>query len=579
MERDKQPKHSFDELVAGITADERRFLLEKIRQSSASMTIQTLESPEVAVADERSIQVRIQSEPLLYRFFLWLRAFFTKQPQDVLYNKDRLLELVRKINRAHPGLIDNAHKVLQSIFYEKIKELQGCADFFKPYISVAHENAGDFYVFLSTFTAPEIAEAINNDADPYTIPFERPLTNELRVSLTRKLDAAIRNISPAAKQNMYDSIRSIEWLKQLSSLPFIHFIAQFTAIATQSYTCPFANAQTDYPAFARVLSNGMPIQNEVLEALFLFVQRKTSKNSMLDPDSEKALKDFLKRAVSKFSVIQMFIESVPLIALGRIIFSDISWQPESFGGAEDWSIKFRGQWKQIFDERWNAWLRDRKKNQLIDVLRTHFHLDEFPELPYRPWTTLWDGIEFHCEMTAGFLAWFNTYKYQEVMTVLNTIVLEGIFLKNENRTEFSEAINNFVTVNQQIEAFVYSLSPRGSIGTVFDTIASEHIRSLQGQSRIDSIMITAEAHVHGFHIAFCEQCRTIENIFHGIFDDAKDKKYDSLQNLMTIRGRENHEFREKMLETRNILKNTQQILAEIEPLDLPRQPSSEAASN
>jgi hypothetical protein len=267
----------------------------------------------------------------------------------------------------------------------------------------------------------------------------------------------------------------------------------------------------------------------------------------------------------------MFITTVPVAVIGKVVFGDYDWQPEPFGGAEDWSIKFREYWKKVFDERWESWLRDRKKNQLAVVLSADFGLKEFPELPFRPWADLWGGIPFRCEMTAGFLSWFNANQYTDVMAVLNTLLLEGVFLNNENRAEFSEAVNDFAAVNQKIESFVDSLAPQGNIGAAFDKVASEHIRSLKGQSRIDSLILNAETGIHEIDISFCKQCRIIESIFHGILDAAKDSRYESIQNLMTIRGHENRAFRDKMAEVRNILKNAQELLADIEPLDLPRQ--------
>lgn len=570
--------NSFDKLVSGISAEERRFLLERLKQETAALPPQPLSVPAEQASDTRTLQVRIQTESPLYRFILWLRALLTNQSRETLYNKDVMADTARKIARAHPGLIDFPHGVLESIFYEKLKDLHDCASFFKPYIAAAYENSGEFYVFLSTFVAPEIAEHIDNEADPYAIPFDRPLTNELRVSLARKLDAAIRDISSEAKANMYEAVRAVEWLRQFTALPYLHFLAQFTAIASSSHTCPFGNAHTDYTSFARVLSNGVSISNEVLESLFFFVQRKATRTLALDADSEKALKDFLKKAAATLSSIRIFIETVPLVPIGRIVHANCTWLPEPFGGAEDWSIKFRGQWKAIFDERWNSWLADRKKHQLVDSLTVHFGLEEFPELPYRPWASLWGGIPFRCEMTAGFLAWFASNKYGEAMPTLTTLMLEGIFLKNENRIEFSEAVNDFASTNKKIEAFTESLAPRGTKGIVFESIASEHIRSLKGQERIDSLMLAIEAEVRELGSAFCKECRTIENIFSGIFNESKSADYDALQNLMTIQGRDNQDFRDKILEVRSLLQNAFKLLAEIEPFNLPREAPSDAAA-
>ena len=569
--------NSFDKLVSGISAEERRFLLEKLKKENLAAPPETLEPVEVEISDTRTLEARIQTEPLFYRFMLWLRSLFTTQSRETLYNKDFIADTAHKTARAHPGLIDFSRSVLESVFYEKLKDLHDCASFFKPYLAVVYDALGEFYVFLSTFIAPEIAEHIDNEADPYTISFDRPLTNELRGSLMRKLDAVVRDISRESKAAMYEAVRSTEWLRQFTALPYLHFIAQFTAIASSSHTCPFANALVDYAAFARVLSNGVPISNELLQCIFFFVRKKTMRAISLDIDAENALREFLTKSASMLSGIRMFMGTVPIVALGRIIYGNCTWFPDAFGGAEDWMIKFRGQWKAAFDERWNAWLADRKKHQLLDTLTAYFDLKEFPELPYRPWTSLWGGIPFRCETTAGFLAWFAAHKYQDAIPTLTTLMLEGIFLKNENRIEFSEAVNDFSAVNKKIEAFADSLSPRGTRGIVFEDTAAEHLRSLQGQARIDSLMIRMEGEVRTLARTFCSSCRTIENIFSGIFNESKSGEYDALQNLMTIQGRENQDFRDKMLDVRNLLQNAFKLLAEIEPFDLPSEASSGTA--
>ena len=46
---------------------------------------------------------------------------------------------------------------------------------------------------------------------------------------------------------------------------------------------------------------------------------------------------------------------------------------------------------------------------------------------------------------------------------------------------------------------------------------------------------------------------------------------------MTIQGRENQDFRDKMLDVRNLLQNAFKLLAEIEPFDLPNEASSGTA--
>ncbi len=559
-------RSSFDELVAGINTDERKYLLSKLNQNKNDMAIL---QPINDITDVSTLSVRFQNEPLLYKFFLWIRSMLTKKPKAELYNGALIARVASHINRDHPGIINTNSDVLQSLFYEKIRELKESADFFKPYFSVVNDNPGRFYVFMSTFIAPEHTEEIGKAADPYQIPFERELTSELRASLIRKMDAMLKNIASATRANIYAAARSVIWLKQFTELPFIHFTSQFTSVISEDRTCPYDSAQTDYPVFARVLAAASSIPHEVLQALFLFPQRKNPKESLLDGDMEQALSEFTGRAASCLSMIQMFISTVPLTLLGKVIFYDYDWQIGAYGGGEDWFVKYREEWKVIFDSRWKSWLRDRKKHQLAGVLKVHFGLSQFPELPYMPWKDLWGGVPFRCEMTGGFLIWFAENQYDTVMASMNPLVLEGVFLDNENRTQLSEALNDFSDINQHAVTFAYSLSEQGAIGAVFEKLKAEGVRSLKGQALADSTILNAEMSLRAWGKAFGENCRIIENVFSGIFDENKAKGFNGLQNFNTIKGRQNREFKEELLVVRDVLSKAKSILSEIEPLDLP----------
>lgn len=566
---DDQHRGSFDELVAGISSDERKYLLAKINQNREHSF--PLVQPAREETDSFTLDIKLNSESFLYKLFLWIRSLISKKHKLEIYNDDLIRTLARKINKNHPGIVDMQNGLILSLFYEKLKELKNAADFFKPYFNIFNENPGKFYVFMSTFIAPEIASSINAEADPYSVPFEREGTKEVRSSLLKKMEGILKDIPQKSRAVMYDAVKSLNWLKRFSELPYTHFLAQFTAIVSENYTCPFTNAQTDFNALANVLSDARSIPNEALEALFLFPQRKGGATVELDQDTEKSMREFLSKSAAGISMVQMFISTVPFFALGKVIFSDYDWQIETFGGAEDWFVKFKEEWKIVFDERWESWLRDRKKSQLADVLMEKFGILSFPELPYRPWANLWGGVPFRCEMTGGFLYWFATVKYEEVMGVLNVLVLEGVFLNNDNRAEFSEAMNKFAEINHQVQLFGESLNEKGSVGSVFAKLIADHVRTLKGQNMVNSIILNAETSIRGWESSFCDCCRTIEKVLAGILDDEKtDKKYESIQNLMTIKGRENRAYRDNLQAEREVLLESRRILAEIEPLDLPK---------
>lgn len=566
---DDQHRGSFDELVAGISSDERKYLLAKINQNREHSF--PLVQPAREETDGFTLDIKLNSESFLYKLFLWIRSLISKKHKLEIYNDDLIRMLARKINKNHPGIVDMQNGLILSLFYEKLKELKNAADFFKPYFNIFNENPGKFYVFMSTFIAPEIASSINAEADPYSVPFEKEGTKEVRSSLLKKMEGILKDIPQKSRAVMYDAVKSLNWLKRFSELPYTHFLAQFTAIVSENYTCPFTNAQTDFNALANVLSDARSIPNEALEALFLFPQRKGGATVELDQDTEKSMREFLSKSAAGISMVQMFISTVPFFALGKVIFSDYDWQIETFGGAEDWFVKFKEEWKIVFDERWESWLRDRKKSQLADVLMEKFGILSFPELPYRPWANLWGGVPFRCEMTGGFLYWFATVKYEEIIGVLNVLVLEGVFLNNDNRAEFSEAMNKFAEINHQVQLFGESLNEKGSVGSVFAKLIADHVRTLKGQNMVNSMILNAETSIRGWESSFCDCCRTIEKVLAGILDDEKtDKKYESIQNLMTIKGRENRAYRDNLQAEREVLLESRRILAEIEPLDLPK---------
>lgn len=565
MERSSE-RGSFDELVAGISAEERKFLLAKLNQNREKEL--PLLQPIREEIDSFTLDIKLNHESLLYKFVLWIRTLFTKKSKLELYNNDLIGNLARKINREHPGILDVGNGLLQSLFYEKVKELKQVSEFFSPYITMMNDEPGKFYVFLGAFLAPTITTMINSEVDPYQIPFEREATNELRASLLRRLDAILKDINPSEKAKLYDAVRTLHWLKSFCTLTYTHLISQFTAIISENYTCPYSNAQIDFPAFASVLCNAKSVSNEALEALFLFPQRNGGAAVELDGETENSVNQFLSKAATNISMIQMFISTVPMANLGKVVFSDFDWQVSEPGGAEDWFVKFKEEWKCVFDARWASWLRDRKKAQLALVLNEKFGLEKFPELTYRPWAKLWGGMPFACEMTAGFLEWFALNEYPAVIQVLNVLILEGVFLNNENRAELSEGINLFSDVNQDVQDFHSSLSPAGSIGSMFQKQIDEHVRTIKGQSLINTEIVNAEASVRSWEAKFCEAVRTIERVLHGIMDDERTADYEGLQNYMTLKGRGNREFRDKLAEVREKINECRNILGEIEPLDM-----------
>ena len=340
-------KSSFDRLVAGLNTEDRLAMLNRINQVS-SQTVQLTAEP-IEQESNVTLKKKLQSESVFYKFFLWVRALFDKKTVEQLYGSDLLNRIAARINHRFPGTINHRIKSLDYIFYERLLTLKEAADFFKSYYTFVENDPGDFYVFLSSFVAPELAEKINAQADPFMLPFSKPVTPDLRSDLAKKLDDILNEMDKDTKLNMYSAVSASNWIYKFSTLQYIHFVSQFTNIAGDAYTCPYSNAAMDYNALASVFMNIQPVQNEVLEALFLFSQRKNLTTNVQDKDIEKAVKEFMVKASAFMGTIQSFITNVPVKNLGRVLNYDFDWQPENMEGAEAWFPAFRAQWRKIQD--------------------------------------------------------------------------------------------------------------------------------------------------------------------------------------------------------------------------------------
>lgn len=561
-----EKKSSFDKLVAGLSSEERSAMLQNINKN-IPQSVSLDESGNKTSEKSVSLHLRLKGESVFYRFILWLRGIIEKKDAEKIYNDDVLMSLARRVNRDHPGIVDYRNKTLDSVFYERLKMLKESADFFKPYFAFIEENPGDFYVFLSSFVAPELAEKINKEADPFTLGFDSSDDISVKNDLLKKLDNILKNIDGSEKSSLYSAVSALNWLKLFTRLPYLHFTSQFTNVVGTAYTCPYRNACNDYEAFAAVFTNVHSPSNEVLEAMFLFSQKKDLSKTAQQKDIEKGINEFLMASKRHFMDIQAFITGVPILKVGKIINSNYDWTAGNIEGVEAWFPSFRNHWRKILDVRWNEWLRERKKNLLSNHLMLDFGLSEFPVMKYKPWQDLWLRVPFSCELTGGFLSWFEDEMYDDVISSLNEVMMEGIFIKNENREEYSEGLNLFVQANNTMGDLLNQLSPAGEYGTLFEDFATNKIRSFQVQNQIDSMMATTESEIREAGKKFEKGCRMMEAVLKGIFDDEKDSIHEGLSNLSMIKGHQNRAWKDKIAKARETIQKASFYIRELSPID------------
>ncbi|MCQ2593394.1 MAG: DUF5312 domain-containing protein [Treponema sp.] len=559
-------KSSFDKLVAGLSSDDRRAMLERINQKIEN-PVQLSQAGQNTQEPQLTLQKKLQQESVLYRLLLWIRSVFTKQNYQKLYCDDVLLATAKKINRNHPGLINYNINSFDYLFHERLQHLKEASDFFKPYFNFIEDNISDFHVFLSSFVAPQLSDKINEEADPFITPFDRDANNELRLSFLKKLDEILNNMQPQTRESIYLGVSAANWLRNFTMLPYLHFLSGFTNVTGDVFSCPYKAAMVDYNMLASVFDQIIPIPSEVLQAIFLFSQKKSLSDSVLEKDVEKQISEFMQKAEIHLEEIKSFIETVPIRNLGRIVNNNYDWVPDPMGGVEAWFPGFRMQWKKILDIRWAEWVKEQKKQNLGIAFKNDFGLSDFPVLEQRPWLKLWTIINFGCELSAGFLGWIATDCFDDMMALLLGVITEGIFFKSENRSEFSDALDNFNLSMTRTRNLIQKLSPEGEFGKIFQDFSTARIHTFQVQKQIDSMMKQTESEFKENLLLFCKSARAIDAVFHGIFDEEKDGIHEGLQNLNSIKGRNNRKFLDDLIDVRKKLIRAVFYLAEMETID------------
>lgn len=556
---------SFERMATGISESERQNILDQLKNSS-----QKHEDEEMyPIEEDENIEFRpfpeqIKRESLLIRLFIWLKSLISNTTQETIFNDYKISLISKNIERNYPGLIDTKRGLILATFYNKLSELKSAAQFLKPYISEIDDDEGSFYVLLGSIVMPEINSAMNSETDPYSNPVTGSARPELRIELLRKMDAVFDSVSSEQKSKMYEAAKATEWLRQFIKLPFTRFLASFSEVTDDIYSCPYANLAGEISVFARSLCNGFLITDELLQSLFLFSKRN---KNLKDADDNSEAEQFLDKAHASAALIHMFMSSVPLKSLGCIISNDIYWRAEPFSGGEDWFVKYKNAWKRIFERKWSNWIKDCKIESLKTNLRSNFSIDEFPLFPARPWADIWGGMYFKYELTAGFLFWFIVKKFPDYELALKAVLVEGDFVNKENQLAFTDAFNNIIQLSISFQGLERRCSANGEIGMMLKKIADEHHRTLKAQTKVEQLIRSVESDFETILHRFGDASRALSQVLSGILGIVKDSRFDSLSNLNTLQSKDNAAFVEDLKKARIALESSLNLIKELETLD------------
>ena len=560
-------ENSFDKLVKEMGVSERLQLLDKINTVITPENQSVIGNLDLDDDSEMELTLRFQHESILLRFWFYIKSFFSKKEVEEEYNNHLVAKVGKRLEMNTQGVFNFKNQLILSEFYIYLNKLLKVAEFFKPGITEYEGNEGRFYEFLGTLVLTGLTEEYNTTISPMNLPLDREVTHELRLSLVRKLDDLLANISSQDKGLLYLSVQSISWLKEFVNLPFRKFMGKFIQLPNGSYNCPLDTVHKELSLFATVFCNAKVVSSDVIEALYLFYLR----SSGIAPDSDEAKKQltaYLNKSIECINIIREFQIIINIHDMGIITYNSASWMPDPLSGVEDWFIKFKKEWRKTFNADWTAWLDLRKNEEIKLSIKSFFHISDYPLIPNRPWKTDRYDKVCSCEYSLGFLYAFFTEVYPPVYEVLKKIMLDGDFVDRDTEAEYTSVFDDLNHEQEQIAELNERLGVKGEWGESFALVLKDAIRTIQGQAKLNTIMLAIEAEIHEIVAKFGKSCREMTTILNTIINGSSENIHGIIVNLDGIKNNSKENISEQLENILAKISTAYELIKEVESLEL-----------
>jgi hypothetical protein len=250
-------------------------------------------------------------------------------------------------------------------------------------------------------------------------------------------------------------------------------------------------------------------------------------------DDEMAL--LLSQAENALAVIRGFNKTVPLNRILRCAERDMSILPKPVSGGEDWFSLYKEYWKYTVEERFNDYIRRKRRQELREDLQVFFNGAELQ--PFTGAGTA-PGILRKGDFCLSFLWTFHSVLFlPELNPVLFPILTEGKFFKAENRAEFTGAYNELFTIDERIRHFEGEISSGGELGKRY--AAAQMDRSSLLMKRHTARLVEEDAADEAAKIArrIRDAMGLMTKVLGGILAKSPDGKYDTLTNRADMAGK------------------------------------------
>jgi len=474
------------------------------------------------------------------RLWYFMLGLFKARPPAHIFKSRELLLLGKKIASKTPGLYDYRDKMLLGAFCRRLETLKEASRFFYATLDTIARDKGALFAFIASIEMPNVHRKLQTEADPAVMADNNPhmTESEIRQATTSAMEDAFEMISVEQRNAMYDTVRSLNCLKGLSSFLFDRLILAFTRKASPiDSSCP-VNIVTELLVSLNNIMFSFKVVPPIslLQSLFVFIlQEKVGEPGF---NIEKETRLLSTRAENSLAVIRSFNKEVPLTWIIRCATSNTAFVPTEISGGEDWFAVYRDFWRKRNETLYVSIVKNRQRQELLisfgDFLQGGIPIPlEHLESESNP-----NGMPIQGGFTLSFLRAFHVSVFiPDINYVLRPILLEGDFAKKESRLEFTEQYNTLLNLESDIRLFDMALSPSGNYGSRYRQVLQEVTALQVKQRRLQAIVDEAQ----GTANKLMEQVRgvsfTVLSMLVLLLEDDKSGTRTVLSNLANIAER------------------------------------------
>lgn len=564
---------TFDILVRGLSRDERRDLLTRIR-GTAEVSDEPMFRPEAVREPPVDYSAHYRELNPLSRLVILVRRLFTGKSRDELVKELVLKSLAHRIELGSPGLVSYSRRVFLNRMLEELKSLRDAARFFYDLLDrTIEKDKGAFYAFLASLELEEHHQRLLSETDPFLYAQTNSLAGEaeIRGAVWSAFDGILATIPEENRRRMYADLRSLTFLKRVAGFLYDRLFSCFEPGPGGVPESPFVSARELMSELSDILySMAAPPSLKLMESLLVFQMRDDMENP--DFDAEGALKSQLARIEEALSKVRAFNARVPLYGILRLVLDDPNYRPRELAGGEDWFAVYKGFWKDRIERKLALYAAERRMQDLQKDIAGFLGSSE----PVRFGNISEEGKDgappIRLEKALAFLsAFYERLFVPEMNRYLKIVLIEGEFYKKDNRVEYTDAYNELLQIPEALAALDERIGLGGDLGSAWSQARDELVSLAIKRRKVQAALQAANGEAEALLNRSREAMKRMRAVLNGLLKGEAGGRYDSLSNLSYIEGKGNKEFLRNLDSIKNRLDRTIHFLDELERLGAQRE--------